>query len=112
MSHGESEVLPRGALKILQAEDRYRYSIEPFLLAAFVSLPAGAKVVALGSGSGVTSLLMSQKDPVVLNRAAPVLRYQVIKSGIVLKDGRSRGELFETMVLQEYLDSSYMRNDH
>jgi tRNA1Val (adenine37-N6)-methyltransferase len=57
------EFLPR-ALKILQSEDGYRYSIDPFLLAAFVSLPAGANVVDLGSGSGVISLLMSQKDPV------------------------------------------------
>lgn len=56
------EFLP-GSLKILQAEDGYRYSIDPFLLAAFVSFPIGSKVVDLGSGSGVISLLLSQKDP-------------------------------------------------
>ena len=64
MSQVKSEELLPGALKILQSEDGYRYSIDPFLLAAFVSLPAGAKVVDLGSGSGVISLLLSQKDPV------------------------------------------------
>jgi tRNA1Val (adenine37-N6)-methyltransferase len=64
MSHVESEKLLPKVLKILQTEDGYRYSIDPFLLAAFVSLPAGAKVVDLGSGSGVISLLLSQKDPV------------------------------------------------
>ena len=63
MSQVKSEELLPGALKILQSEAGYRYSIDPFLLAAFVSLPAGAKVVDLGSGSGVISLLMSQKDP-------------------------------------------------
>jgi len=63
MSHVESEKLLPKVLKILQAKEGYRYSIDPFLLAAFVSLPAGAKVVDLGSGSGVISLLMSQKDP-------------------------------------------------
>jgi tRNA1Val (adenine37-N6)-methyltransferase len=64
MSHVESEKLRPEVLKILQTEDGYRYSIDPFLLAAFVPLPAGAKVVDLGSGSGVISLLLSQKDPV------------------------------------------------
>lgn len=63
MSQEKSEELLPGALKILQAEDGYRYSIDPFLLAAFVSLPTRAKVVDLGSGSGVISLLLSQKDP-------------------------------------------------
>ena len=63
MSAGESEKLRPKDLKILQTEDGYRYSIDPFLLAAFVSLSAGANVVDLGSGSGVISLLLSQKDP-------------------------------------------------
>jgi tRNA1Val (adenine37-N6)-methyltransferase len=63
MSPAQSEKLLPEALKILQAEEGYRYSIDPFLLAAFVSLSAGAKVVDLGSGSGVISLLLSQKDP-------------------------------------------------
>ena len=64
MSAGESEKLRPKDLKILQAEDGYRYSIDPFLLAAFVSLSAGANVADLGSGSGVIALLLSQKDPV------------------------------------------------
>ena len=64
MSAGESEKLRPKDLKILQTEDGYRYSIDPFLLAAFVSLSAGANVADLGSGSGVIALLLSQKDPV------------------------------------------------
>jgi tRNA1Val (adenine37-N6)-methyltransferase len=63
MSQVKSEEFLPGALKILQVEKGYRYSIDPFLLAAFVSLPAGAKAADLGSGSGVISLLLSQKDP-------------------------------------------------
>jgi hypothetical protein len=59
MSAGESEKLRPKDLKILQTEDGYRYSIDPFLLAAFVSLSAGANVVDLGSGSGVIALLLS-----------------------------------------------------
>ena len=62
MSQKKREELLPGGQKILQSEDGYRYSIDPFLLASFASLPAGARVVDLGSGSGVISLLLSQKD--------------------------------------------------
>ena len=51
-------------------------------------------------------------DLVVLNSASLVLRHEIIKNGIVLKDDRSRRVLFETGVLQEYLDTSYLRNVH
>ena len=48
-------------------------------------------------------------DLVVLNRAPVVLKFEVIKNGIVLKEDRSRRVMFETQVLQEYLDSAYLR---
>jgi predicted nucleotidyltransferase len=57
--------------------------------------------------------LKSEKfDLVVLNSAALVLKHEVIKNGIVLKEDRSRRILFEIRVLQEYLDTSYLRNVH
>ncbi len=57
--------------------------------------------------------LKSEKfDMVVLNSATLVLKHEVIKNGIILKEDRSRRILFETRVLQEYLDTSYLRNVH
>ncbi|MCK4509625.1 MAG: nucleotidyltransferase domain-containing protein, partial [Desulfuromonadales bacterium] len=58
------------------------------------------------------ALKSEQFDLVVLNSATLVLKHEVIKNGIVLKEDRSRRILFETQVLQEYLDTSYLRNVH
>jgi len=49
-------------------------------------------------------------DLVVLNRAPVVLRYEVVRSGVVLKEDRARRVMFETSVLQEYLDSAHLRS--
>jgi predicted nucleotidyltransferase len=55
-------------------------------------------------------LLKSEKfDLVVLNSASIVLKYEVVKNGIILKDDRPRRVMFETAVLQEYLDTAYLR---
>ena len=48
-------------------------------------------------------------DLVVLNVAPVVLKYEVIKNGIVLKEDRPRRVVFESRVLREYLDSAHMR---
>jgi predicted nucleotidyltransferase len=48
-------------------------------------------------------------DLVVLNRAPLVLKFEVIKNGVLLKENHSRRVMFETRVLQEYLDSAYLR---
>jgi len=49
-------------------------------------------------------------DLVVLNKAPVVLKFEVIKSGIVLKEDRSRRVVFETTVMREYLDTAHLRN--
>jgi predicted nucleotidyltransferase len=55
-------------------------------------------------------LLKSEKfDLVVLNSAPVVLKYEVVKNGIILKDDRPKRVMFETAVLQEYLDTAYLR---
>jgi hypothetical protein len=51
-------------------------------------------------------------DLVVLNKAPLVLKHEVVKNGIVLKEDRSRRVMFETEVLQEYLDTAYLRSVH
>lgn len=48
-------------------------------------------------------------DLVVLNQAPLVLRYEVIKNGIVLKENKPRRIMFETEVLRTYLDTAPMR---
>ena len=48
-------------------------------------------------------------DLVVLNSAPVVLQFEVIRSGIILKEDRRRRVLFESGVLREYLDSAHMR---
>ena len=48
-------------------------------------------------------------DLIVLNTAPILLKYEVIKSHYVLKDDARRRIPFEIKVLQEYLDTSYLR---
>ncbi|MDX2493391.1 MAG: tRNA1(Val) (adenine(37)-N6)-methyltransferase [Desulfuromusa sp.] len=47
-----------GNLQLLQAESGYRYSLDPILLARFVSVKKGNWVVDLGTGCGILPLLL------------------------------------------------------
>ena len=70
-------------------------------------------VAGLSLSEALAKALKSEKfDLVVLNSATLVLKHEVIKNGIVLKEDRSRRILFEAQVLREYLDTSYLRNVH
>jgi predicted nucleotidyltransferase len=51
-------------------------------------------------------------DLIVLNNASVLLRHEVVKEGIVLKEDRPRRVMFETQVLREYLDTAYLRQVH
>jgi uncharacterized protein len=48
-------------------------------------------------------------DLIVLNNAPLVLKHEVIRDGILLKDDRSRRVMFESQALREYLDTAYLR---
>jgi tRNA1Val (adenine37-N6)-methyltransferase len=48
-----------GGLKMIQAEDGYRFSLDPFLLADFSSIRSGDMVVDLGTASGILPLLIA-----------------------------------------------------
>jgi predicted nucleotidyltransferase len=48
-------------------------------------------------------------DLVILNDAPPLLRHQVIKDGIILKDDRPRRVMFESRAVREYLDTAHLR---
>jgi hypothetical protein len=49
-------------------------------------------------------------DLVTLNDAPPVLRYEVVREGQVIKENKSRRVDFETRTLGEYLDMDHMRS--
>lgn len=50
-------------LVIEQDGEGYRYSTEPFLLAHFVRPAPGARVLDVGAGCGIISLLLAVRDP-------------------------------------------------
>ncbi len=50
-------------LKILQPEHGYRYSIDAILLAEFARLKARSRVLELGAGCGVISLIIARRVP-------------------------------------------------
>ena len=51
--------LTTGDLTVIQQKKGYRYSIDSYLLAAFVDEPEGSSVLEIGSGSGVISILLA-----------------------------------------------------
>jgi tRNA1Val (adenine37-N6)-methyltransferase len=51
--------LTTGGLTIIQKKKGYRFSIDSYLLAAFVEEPEGVSAVEIGSGSGVVSILLA-----------------------------------------------------
>ena len=48
-------------LELFQSNTGYRYSIDPFILADFVSPAEESKIIDLGTGNGVIPLLLSRK---------------------------------------------------
>jgi tRNA1Val (adenine37-N6)-methyltransferase len=53
-----------GRLKLIQSRNGYRFSIDAILLAEFVSIKKGEKVVDLGTGCGIIPLVMLLTKPV------------------------------------------------
>ncbi|HPI91803.1 MAG TPA: methyltransferase [Deltaproteobacteria bacterium] len=59
---GDDETLDRlscGELSIFQKKKGYRYSLDAYLLGAFVEEAPGTGVIEIGSGSGVVSILLA-----------------------------------------------------
>jgi tRNA1Val (adenine37-N6)-methyltransferase len=48
-----------GALSLLQSRNGYRFSLDPLLLARFVTCRPGEKIADLGSGNGVMALVLA-----------------------------------------------------
>lgn len=58
--HETIDELSIGNLKLIQAQQGYRFSLDPVLLVRFVMLRGEERVVDLGSGSGVIPLLLAK----------------------------------------------------
>jgi tRNA1Val (adenine37-N6)-methyltransferase len=59
------ETLFGGRLKILQKKKGYRYTIDSILLAHFIELKEDERLLELGAGSGVISLVLAFQNPSV-----------------------------------------------
>ncbi|MBI2534747.1 MAG: tRNA1(Val) (adenine(37)-N6)-methyltransferase [Deltaproteobacteria bacterium] len=57
------DALFKGQLRILQSRKGYRFSLDAVLLATFASPRGAEKVVDLGAGSGVVSLILAKLHP-------------------------------------------------
>jgi tRNA1(Val) A37 N6-methylase TrmN6 len=55
----------QGRLILSQPERGYRYSLDPFLLAAFCRPRRGERILDLGAGVGVIGLLLARREPSV-----------------------------------------------
>ena len=55
-----------GGLSVLQKKQGYRYSLDAYLLAAFVDEKPGTQALDIGSGSGVVSLLLADVKGLVM----------------------------------------------
>lgn len=66
---GRDETLDRlacGDLSIYQKKKGYRYSLDAYLLGAFVEEAPGTEVIEIGSGSGVVSILLAAMKGLVM----------------------------------------------
>ncbi len=52
-----------GGLKIIQASDGYRFSLDPVLMCAFARIGEGETVFDLGTGAGVIPLILAKRSP-------------------------------------------------
>src|SRR5260370_41776115 len=61
-----------GRIRVFQPADRYRFSIDSILLARFVSVREGDRVLELGAGCGVISLAIA-----ALNRPGKIIAVEI-----------------------------------
>ncbi len=54
------DVLACGGLDVIQKKRGYRYSLDAYLLAAFVDEAPGTRVLEIGSGSGVVAMMLAR----------------------------------------------------
>ena len=63
-----------GALQLYQKKQGYRFSIDSILLADFVTIRSGNKVIDLGTGNGVVPLILAYRYPLILVTGVEIQR--------------------------------------
>ncbi|MDG4474647.1 tRNA1(Val) (adenine(37)-N6)-methyltransferase [Thiovibrio frasassiensis] len=83
------EPLFGGRLRCLQPLQGYRFSVDAVLLAHFITPPPGARILDLGGGCGIISLILSHRHPdaslvalEVQPRLAALIRGNVLLNGL------------------------------
>jgi len=64
-SSSTADLRPSSGLILTQPDRGYRYSLDPFLLAAFSRPRRGERILDLGAGAGVIGLLLARRHPTV-----------------------------------------------
>ncbi len=93
--------LSLGRLSLLQAENGYRYSLDPVLLARFVRVKRRARIVDLGTGSGILPLVLARLtdavecvgiecQPQLASRAARNVELNSLGERVFIKKGDIR----------------------
>ena len=100
-----------GRLKVIQAKDGYRFSIDAILLAEFVTIRPGDMVVDLGTGCGVIPLILLRTRPVgytfgleIQEELADQAARNVILNGLGNKMGIILGDIRYTPIAEESVD--------
>jgi tRNA1Val (adenine37-N6)-methyltransferase len=70
-------------LNIIQPRHGYRFSVDPLLLADFVRVSGGERVIDLGTGCGIIPLLLARREPTLSVTAA---EFQPEMAGIALRN--------------------------
>jgi tRNA1Val (adenine37-N6)-methyltransferase len=91
------DVLFDGRLRVLQSRKGYRFSLDALLLAYFASPRGTEKVVDLGSGSGVVSLILAKFYP---NLAVTGLELQETLAARAQRSARLNGLESRVRILQ------------
>ncbi|RJP85582.1 MAG: tRNA1(Val) (adenine(37)-N6)-methyltransferase [Desulfobacteraceae bacterium] len=77
MTELTSDTLPGGGLKITQSPSGYRYSMDAMAIADFANLSPNDRVLDLGAGCGIISLLLAARYPGVTIYGVELLIEQV-----------------------------------
>jgi tRNA1Val (adenine37-N6)-methyltransferase len=80
--------LRRYGLRIIQPRDGYRFSVDPLLLCDFAGVLAGARVIDLGTGSGVIPLVLARK---VADASIAGVEFQEEMAGLAARNAELNG---------------------
>ena len=95
------DALTVGGLKILQAKNGYRFSLDPVLLSGFIPSVRGCRVLDLGTGNGIIPLLLSARSealsidgveiqPKMTERAGRTIELNGLESSVRIVQGDIR----------------------